>query len=344
MGKIALYLVLTFAMTCGSVKKTDNGSPSSMVVDPNAPDGVKGRVETKSGAQGFTDADKVNEIISYLASDELQGRDSGSEGIALAASYIESRFEAFGIRPYFKTFRDTLGNFEGDAYNVVGMIEGTDSELKNEYILIGAHYDHIGLIAPENGDAIANGANDNASGTTAVLELARYFGTTKNNSRSLIFALFSAEEKGLLGSKHLAKRMKEADLNLYTMLNFEMIGVPLQDKDYQLYITGYIKSNLAIISNAYAEEKLIGFLPTAKQYNLFFRSDNYPFFKEFGVPSHTFCTFDFTNFAYYHKVDDEVAEIDVAHMADVINKMVPVVAAITNADDQEIKMNPTSKD
>ena len=63
MGKIALYLVLTFAMTCGSVKKTDNGSPSSMVVDPNAPDGVKGRVETKAGAQGFTDADKVNEII-----------------------------------------------------------------------------------------------------------------------------------------------------------------------------------------------------------------------------------------------------------------------------------------
>ncbi|MET1260363.1 M28 family peptidase [Flagellimonas sp. DF-77] len=344
MGKFVLYLVLTFAMTCGSVKKNDNGSPSSTVVDPNAPDGVKGRVESGSEAQGFTDADKVNEIISYLASDELQGRDSGSEGIALAATFIESRFEASGIQPYFRTFRDTLGNFEGDAYNVVGMIEGTDPELKNEFILIGAHYDHIGLIAPENGDAIANGANDNASGTTAVLELARYFGTVKNNKRSLIFALFSAEEKGLLGSKHLAKRLKEANLDLYAMLNFEMIGVPLQDKDYELYITGYLKSNLAEISNAYAEGKLIGFLPTAKQYNLFFRSDNYPFFKEFGVPSHTFCTFDFTNFAYYHKVDDEVTEIDVAHMADIINKMVPVVAGITNANAQEIKMNPTSED
>ena len=120
--------------------------------------------------------------------------------------------------------------------------------MKDEYILIGAHYDHIGIIDPENGDNIANGANDNASGTISVLELARYFGTHKTNKRSLIFALFSAEEKGLLGSKHLAKKLKEEDLNLYTMLNFEMTGVPMNQKDYTVYITGYEMSNLAEVS------------------------------------------------------------------------------------------------
>ena len=255
----------------------------------------------------------------------------------MAATYIENYLTSYQVKPYFETFRDTLSNFEKAAYNVVGMVEGNDPTLKNEYIDIGAHYDHIGLIEPENGDIIANGANDNASGTTTVMELARYFGTAKSNKRSLIFALFSAEEKGLLGSKHLAKRLKEEGLNLYTMLNFEMTGVPLKDKDYTVYITGFEKSNLAEISNKYAKEKLVGFLPTAKEFNLFQRSDNYPFYTEFGVPSHTFCTFDFTNFIFYHKVGDEVKLMDFEHMASLINKMLPVVENITNAEKKEVQ-------
>ena len=219
------------------------------------------------------------------------------------------------------------------------MIEGNDPELKDEFILIGAHYDHIGVVNPENGDAIANGANDNASGTISVLELARYFGTQKTNKRSIIFALFSAEEKGLLGSKHLAKKLKEEGLNLYTMLNFEMTGVPMQDKDYLMYITGYEMSNLAEVSNTYAGENLVGFLPTAKEFNLYQRSDNFPFHQEFGVPSHTFCTFDFTNFAYYHKPGDEAGLMDFEHMSTVVNKTIPVIEKIANAANQEIKLN-----
>ena len=98
-------------------------------------------------------------------------------------------------------------------------------------------------------------------------------------------------------------------------------------------------SNLAEVSNKYAGEKLIGFLPTAKEYNLFQRSDNYDFYKEFKVPSHTYCTFDFTNFNHYHKVGDELELMDFNHMANMINKLLPVLEGISNAPTQEVILN-----
>ncbi|PCJ82532.1 MAG: peptidase M28 [Bacteroidetes bacterium] len=346
MKKITGIFCLMMLLGCGAKK--------SITVAPNGPEGVKGSViemntsdalvasdDVKEGSPSasFSSKERVGEIITFLASDELKGRDSGSDGIDKAASYIEDFFKSNGIAPYFLTYRDTLSNFEQPAFNVVGVIEGNDEQLKKEFIVVGAHYDHIGEISAVNGDAIANGANDNASGTTTVMELARYFSAVKTNKRSIIFALFSAEEKGLLGSIHLAKRLKEQNLNLYAMLNFEMVGVALVDKDYFMYITGYEKSNLAEVSNGYAKEKLIGFLPTAKEFNLYQRSDNYAFHKEFGVPSHTYSTFDFTNFDHYHKVGDESALMDFSHMATIVNKSIPVVEGIANAATKEIKYN-----
>lgn len=330
--------ILALAYTCGTTQMKETSTDAA--TDIGGPEGVKAKITKVASVDdnSFTDSQKIGEIMNFLASDALQGRDSGSEGIAKAAVYIEKGFEENGIKSYYSTYRDTLSNFDKVSYNIVGVVEGSDPILKNEYILIGAHYDHIGMITPENGDAIANGANDNASGTTSVMEFARYFGTTKTNKRSLIFALFSAEEKGLLGSKHLAKRMKSENLNLYAMLNFEMTGVPLQDKDYQVYITGYEMSNLAAVSNVLAKENLVGFLPTAKEFNLFQRSDNYPFHNEFEVPSHTFCTFDFTNFDHYHKVGDENEILDFEHMATMVNKMIPVLEGIANTEGQEVKL------
>ncbi len=322
---------LIFLMSCGStqlVQTPSKGGEQSVTVNT-----------AKSDNDSFTNSERIGEIMNYLASDDLKGRDSGSEGIEMAAKYIENYFKSYGVKPYFDSYRDTIANYKDPSYNIVGIVEGNDPDLKNEYIVIGAHYDHIGTIAPENGDYIANGANDNASGTTSVMEMARYFGIHKTNKRSLIFALFTAEEKGLLGSEHLAKKLKEQDLNLYTMLNFEMTGVPLQGKDYFVYITGYERSNLAEVSNAYAKENLVGFLPTAKEYNLYERSDNYAFHKEFGVPSHTFCTFDFTNFGHYHKVGDEVDLMDFGHMATLVNKVLPVIESIANGPENEIKLN-----
>lgn len=347
MKKIVVLLQILFLMGCGTTKINQE----TTLNPDNIPKGVKGRIveqpsemETMIVSDGkidvqFSSIEDIKKIMEFLASDDLQGRDSGSEGIAKAANFIEDVFVDNGITTYFQAYRDTLTNYDKPSYNVVGVLEGTDPNLKNEFIILGAHYDHIGMLSPENGDAIANGANDNASGTTTVLELARYFGKAKNNKRSIIFALFSAEEKGLLGSKHLAYKLTEDDLNLYTMLNFEMVGVPMVDKDYLLYLTGYELSNLAEVSNNYAGEELIGFLPKAKEFNLFMRSDNYPFHEVFKIPSQTYSTFDFTNFDHYHKVGDENSEMDFSHMSKVVNKLIPIVSGIANATNKEIKYN-----
>jgi leucyl aminopeptidase len=342
MKHIFFIFLILLLVSCGA-GKGNNRAVSETISGPEGL--VASVVETdknsegkllKTVLEGFSDVSAVTQSMEFLASDTLQGRDVGTEGIDAAAEFIAKRFAAHTIEPYFETYRDTLRNFDEPTFNVVGVLEGSDPVLKNEYILVGAHYDHIGLITPENGDAIANGANDNASGTTTVLEMARYFGKERTNKRSIIFALFSAEEKGLLGSKHLAEKLKADDLDLYVMLNFEMVGVPMVGKDHLVYLTGYELSNMADISNGYAEEKVVGFLPKAKEFNLFKRSDNHAFHTAFNVPSQTFSTFDFTNFDYYHKVGDENEEMDYKHMALVINKMIPVVEGIANAAVKEI--------
>lgn len=352
MKKFFGFLTVVLFLSCGPAKIIQTNPDN---IPPSGPDGVKGsvvasEVETISKIEttatklegkrlDFSDAVKTGSIIKFLAADELKGREAGSEGIEIAANFIEDIFKVHGIASYFSSYKDTLSNFEKPAYNVVGFLEGNDPVLKNEFVVIGAHYDHIGQIQPVNGDAIANGANDNASGTTTVLELARYFGTNKSNKRSILFTLFSAEEKGLLGSKHLAKKLKGQNIDLYAMLNFEMVGVALKDKDYFMYLTGYKMSNMAEVANKYANGNLIGYLPSAAQMNLFQRSDNHPFHEQFKVPSQTFCTFDFTNFNHYHQVGDEADIMDFEHMAEVVNRAIPAVVGIINAPTKEIKYN-----
>jgi Zn-dependent M28 family amino/carboxypeptidase len=287
----------------------------------------------------FVTSTELKESVYYLASDDLKGRATGSEGIEKAAVYIENKLKSYNVGPYFETYRDQYKVKDMDAYNVVGFIEGNDPELKKEFIILGAHYDHIGFGEEVDGDTIANGANDDATGVAAVLAMARYFATKKNNKRSILFTLYSGEEMGLLGSKHLAARLKEQEINLYTMINFEMIGVPMVDKDYNAYFTGYELSNMATKMNDYVNYNLLGLLPKAKEFQLFYRSDNYSFYKAFNKPSHAISTFDFTNFDHYHKVGDEADKMDYEFMADLVNRLIPAFETMSNTATQEIKMN-----
>ena len=295
----------------------------------------------KDGVSVNTNAnlESVRQSMAYLASDELKGRQTGTAGIEKAAVFIETFFKDNKIQPYFKTYRDSFNVKDITGYNIVGYLEGNDPYLKKEVIILGAHYDHIGKGKEVNGDTIANGANDDASGTVAVLELAKYFAKTKNNKRSILFTLYAAEEMGLKGSYHLAERLKATDIDLYTMINFEMIGVPRAENEIIAYVSGYEKSNIAEQLNRYAGSEIIGFLPKAKEFQLFMRSDNYPFYKAFEVPAHAISTFDFTNFEYYHHVDDEMDKMDLGHMTSFINKMIPAIEGMVNAASKEIKMN-----
>lgn len=321
------FLASLLVIACGSPKLLPT-------TNPVATETVLGITKVN-----FAKQENVSNTLKFLASDENEGRDSGSKGIERASVFLENMMKENNIKPYFKTYRDKLSNFDKPAYNIVGFIEGNDSKLKNEYVIIGAHYDHIGKIAAVNGDEIANGANDNASGSTAVSEVMKYFAKYKTNKRSLIIVFFSAEEKGLLGSKHLAKKLKASNLDLYFMFNFEMIGVPMQNKDFLLYLTGFGKTNMASKINEYAGEKVIGYIPAETKYQLFRASDNYPFFTEFEVPAQTVSTFDFENFDFYHKPGDEFELMDTKHMTNVVNTMIPVLEIMMNKPTKEITIN-----
>ncbi len=157
--------------------------------------------------------EEIAAALQHLSSDELEGRETGTEGIEKAARYIEDVFQNNGLKPFFNTYRDSFSVKDFTGYNMVGMVEGTHPGLKNEFIIIGAHYDHVGQGKPVDGDTLANGANDNASGTTAVLELAKYF-AQRPAKRSILFTLFSAEELGLVGAKELAKDLKAEGIDL----------------------------------------------------------------------------------------------------------------------------------
>ncbi|GAA4280797.1 M28 family peptidase [Gaetbulibacter aestuarii] len=281
---------------------------------------------------------QIKADLEYLASDSLQGRETGSPGIEKAAQFIEANFKSNQIKPFFKTYRDSFNIQNIVGYNIVGYKEGEDPELKNEFVILGAHYDHIGFGKKVDGDSIANGANDDASGTVAILAWARYF-AKHHTKRSVLFTLYSGEEKGLKGSAHLASKLKDLDLNVYTMINIEMIGVPRDNEFALAYITGYNRSNMAEKLNSYAQDTIIRFLPQAKKLNLFMRSDNYPFFREFHVPAQAISTFDFTNFNYYHHVDDEVDKMDFDHMTRFVNEMIPALSGMVNAPMDEIKLN-----
>ncbi|MFO7745921.1 MAG: M20/M25/M40 family metallo-hydrolase [Psychroflexus sp.] len=276
--------------------------------------------------------------LEYLTSDELKGRDTGSEGIDKAAIYIENAFKKFDVKPYFETYRDSFKLKEVDGYNVVGVLKSKESnDLKP--LIIGAHYDHVGILEAIENDSIANGANDNASGTVAVLELAKSL-VSQDLKRDVIFALFSGEEKGLAGSRHLANKMKEMEVEPYLVFNIEMLGVQMKDKDYRAYVTGYEMSNIAEVFNGFYddEDQFLGFLPQAAQYGLFKRSDNYPFYETFSVPSHTICTFDFTNYDYYHHVNDEFEELDVDAFIKLVDDLKPGVLKLINSTETTVNL------
>lgn len=186
------------------------------------------------------DSLRIRTDIAYLASDRLEGRRTGSPGNDSAAAYIARRYRTLGLAAttptsYLQPFvaRPAASAHAGHpeelpTQNVVAMLAGTDPALRNQYVVIGAHFDHLGRSTegaqdPQAGDVIRNGADDNASGTAAVLELARIFRAAPTR-RSLLFVNFTGEEEGLLGSAYFVEHSPVALDSIDAMFNFDMVG------------------------------------------------------------------------------------------------------------------------
>lgn len=198
--------------------------------------------------------------------------------------------------------------------NVTGMIPGKTKP--EEFVIFSAHYDHIGVDNKLQQDSIFNGANDDASGTAAVVLLSKYFKELKKNERSLIFVAFTGEESGGLGSKYFSEKMDPE--KVVAMLNIEMIGTDSKWGKNSAYITGFEKSDLGKILQQNLEGSAFNFYPDPyPQQNLFYRSDNATL-AALGVPAHTISTSKMDDEPNYHKPSDEISTLDFENMASII--------------------------
>ena len=171
---------------------------------------------------GQTRQERLTEHVYYFASDSLKGRAAGSEDAAKAAAYIVDEYESMGLKPFYEDWYMPFTRGGKDYKNIVAVLEGNDPALKDQYIVIGAHYDHLGV---KNGK-IYNGADDNASGSASVIEIARALCANRDKlKRTVVIAAFDAEELGLYGSNALAQRMIDQDsLDVRLMMSVDMVG------------------------------------------------------------------------------------------------------------------------
>ena len=289
---------------------------------------IKNTTETTSL---LIDSTQVRKHLYTLASDEMQGRRAGTIGIERAAQYIETEFERLGLSTYDTlssyrqtfTFKNRRTQEEIVSSNIIGVLEGKSK--KEEVVIISAHYDHLGIRAKEGEiDSIYNGANDDASGVTGILALAEHFKKV-GNERTLVFAAFTAEEMGLIGSTHFGKGIEAS--KFVAGINLEMIGKNPSFGPNTAWLTGFERSDFGKI----IQKNLVGtgyqlFPDPYKKFNLFFRSDNASLAR-LGVPSHTFSTTPIDVDKDYHQVSDEVETLDIA----VITQTIQAVAVGTQS-------------
>lgn len=235
-----------------------------------------------------------------------------------------------------------------DELLITGSIQHQEQELANiiavkpgsikpeEYVVFSAHHDHIGTHVKHDAesnakeDSIYNGANDDASGVSAVLNLARHYQAI-DNKRSIMYVTFTAEESGLLGSSYFIKDIDAS--SIIAMLNIEMIGKPSEFGPGTFWMTGYERSNLAQILNQNLNSKKQQiFADPYPKYKLFYRSDNASL-AQLGVPAHSLSSTQMSNDRDYHQVSDELATLDLPQMTKIVNAIADASVSLINGKD-----------
>ena len=262
-------------------------------------------------------ADSLRGHLSFIASDLLEGRATPSCGLDVAAEYIAAQFRRVGLEPvgddgYFQT-----SMVDGQTVrNVAGLLRGSDPELRGTYVILSAHYDHLGT-RPAGEDRIYNGANDDGSGTVSVIEIAAALAAARERpKRSILFLTFFGEEKGLLGSRYYARHPLVPLEKTIGDVMLEQVGRTDATNGPRVgvaYPTGFDYSNLPEIL---AEDAPLAGIRIVKDpsagADYFDRSDNLPLALA-GVPAHTI--YVAAEFPDYHRVGDEWQKIDYTNMA-----------------------------
>lgn len=261
------------------------------------------------------DIEFVTRVETELASDKMEGREIFSSGIEKASKFIENEFQKIGLSFYegLSTYRQDFLTNQKATNNVIGVLKGKTKP--NEIVVFSAHYDHLGMKTTGN-DTIYNGANDDASGVTAVIALAKFFKETANNERTLLFVAFTGEETGGFGAAYFAKNCNPEQV--VALFNIEMIGTESKWGKNSGYITGFEKSDFGQILQQNLKNTDFNFyLDPYPTEQLFYRSDNARL-AAVGVPAHTISTSKMDSEPNYHKLSDEVSTLDLSNMTSFI--------------------------
>ena len=296
---------------------------------------------------------EVERQLRGLAHDSMQGRRTASPGEVRAARFVADEMrraglEAAGDSGYLQRvaltalvgqagavrlrlgLADSAGNLPSgeprQAYNVLGAIRGADPVLRDESVLVGAHLDHLGIGRPVDGDSIYNGADDDASGVVAVLGIARAIAAGPPPKRTIVFAAFTGEEAGLLGTRWYIARPAFPVERTVANLQIEMIGRPdsLAGGPGRAWLTGYERSTMGDILRTSGSPIVPD--PRPGQ-NFFMRSDNIAFAR-LGIPAHTLSSFGLHQ--DYHQPSDDVDRVDFAHMTAVIRAAAAMVRQLAD--------------
>jgi Zn-dependent M28 family amino/carboxypeptidase len=310
---------------------------------------VLGVVCGSAAAQGWTvKPEWVRAHEEFLASDAMGGRGSGTRDEEITANYVASEFIAYGLKPapgmtgYLQSAdleqytakngrpRVRVAEQQGKpgaakTFNAIGYLEGTDSA--SGTILLTAHLDHLGTRDKGKDDGIYNGANDDAAGTTAVLELAHALAAGPRLKRSVLFVCYGSEELGGLGSTYFGAHPPVPLTSLVANLEFEMIGNqdPKMPKGV-LLLTGWERSNLGLTLKEHGA--LLGPDPYPEQH-FFQRSDNYSL-ALMGVVAHTAAGWGTP--PTYHQANDDLAHLDLGFMTEAIQSLVEPVRWLASTD------------
>ncbi len=273
---------------------------------------------------------QLRDWLSVIAADSLQGRGTGTAGAAKAARLIAEAMQEMGLRPagdsgFYQrvplvrtdtglTLADSVASGELTDVNVVGVLPGADSVLRHEAVIVGAHYDHVGVGVPIAGDSIYNGADDDGSGVIAALAIGRALASGPPPKRTIIFLLTTGEEVGLLGTRWYVAHPVVPLEHTVADLQIEMIGRPdpLVGGPGLAWLTGYERSTMGDM----VKRAGLPIAPDPRPAQRFFeRSDNIAFAR-LGIPAHTLSSYGMH--ADYHTPSDEVSRIDFRHMARVV--------------------------
>ncbi|MDR1898333.1 MAG: M20/M25/M40 family metallo-hydrolase, partial [Prevotellaceae bacterium] len=267
---------------------------------------------------------RLEKHVYTLADDSLKGRHSGSTYGHKAAEYIVNQWKEIGIPPYQS---DTYFQpFNNNCKNIIGILHGNDSTLKNEYIIIGAHYDHLGFKL-NNGDTIIyNGADDNASGVATLIELSRKLNEIRHSlQRSVILVAFDAEETGLNGSSHLADNPVVPLTNIKLMFSVDMVGWYKASGYVQYSGAGTIADSKNILLNSGLVPEGLHVVTQDFEKSLFTATDTQPFAQK-GIPTLAVTT---GLKSPYHKPEDDADLIDYDGMTLIVEHLANVVETVS---------------